>query len=134
MTMGSALWPTQQGTHTLLAAFSGLTAIAQVLDFVPPNTAYDYVTHGPATEQKSDTEGLRNREVRFAIDGYSRAQGWSSVKQMAHQVILCLQDSKPTITGWTVLKVEFESTTTYFDQDGVGRRASVIFRAFLGGS
>jgi hypothetical protein len=109
---------------------------APVYDRVPPADPFPRVTIGPAQCVPGDDDGQCGAtfEVFQQIDAWSRTVGMPQVKTIAGAVKDLLHHAVPTLTGYTVVLLEWVSTDYSRDPDGLTNRARMQFRALIDAS
>jgi hypothetical protein len=101
-----------------------------VLDDVPDNQPFPYITLGEETEtDKPNSHTSRGRESTITIHVWSRARGFEEIKQIAGRIILLLEDRELIgMAGWSWEQTSYEFFQTLRDPDGLTRHGVLRFR------
>lgn len=139
-------WALQQAIYAALHTNAGLIALcgdggsparAKVYDdgAVPQGTQYPYVIIGETTGLPSDTKSSKGDETTFTLHVWSRAQGdggkrgQKECRQIMGAVVAALDGQSLTVSGFTLIDISREFSTSFLDADGLSRHGVVRFRA-----
>lgn len=117
----------------IVTTLTGSPPSIPTYDRVPTSNPFPRVTIGPGQCIPGEDDGQCNTtyEVFLQIDAWSRAVGFPEVKALADTVKTTLHHAQPTLTGFTVVLLEWVSTDYSRDPDGLTNRARMQFRALI---
>ena len=124
----------QASVLTALRSTGALTALLGngsngVLDHVPENTAYPYVVIGESRGRPFDTKTEQGMEQTLTIHSWSRYRGMKELKEIMAAVVAALDRQSLSIVGHSLVLLQFESSETQLDRDGLTRHGLQRFRA-----
>lgn len=129
MTATSPSNPLQKAIYDALTA--ALTP-TKVFDLVPKGSAYPYVTIGEEIAQPWDTMIDVGFEISFRIHSWSNAPGLKALKTINETIVATLHRAALTLTGFTLVTLEWELSETIGDPDDQEVRHSIhSFRALV---
>jgi hypothetical protein len=104
-----------------------------VYDNVPEKTATPYVTIGEDALEQVDTDDSLGAEgiVEVTIWTGREYAGRRTAKLVADQVYTVLHQAKPTVTGYTLAALFFETSDGFDEVDGATRRRVEGYRVLL---
>lgn len=105
----------------------------RVYDAIPPNPTFPYVTLGDDQVVGDDEECGQNSEVFVRIHGWSRpaTPGYVEVKGIAIAIRNAVSAANFTLSGFTVVVVEFIQHQYLQDPDGQTRHSVSEFRFLI---
>jgi hypothetical protein len=124
-----------------VAMVSALTAVAaddltalvgsRVFSDVPNDAPYPYVVVGYGDEEEAGTADSAEVEHRVEVHIWSRYQGETEILKLVGAIRARLHATRPAVNGAPSVYCVFERTNRFKAEDGVTRRAVVIFRIFV---
>ncbi len=133
-------WALHQAVYTALRTESALITLAgdgasperaKVFDHVPQDTTVPYVTLGPTTGLPWDTKDSDGMEHSFEVHCWSQYAGQKETKQMMAAVVDALDNVALTVTGHTLVLLQFTFGQTLNDPDGITYHGVLRFRALI---
>lgn len=122
----------QKVVFDALTNYAALSALVTgVHDSVPQNTAYPYVTVGEDVHNEWDTGTTIGSNASISIHSWSRARGRKETKQIQAAIYDVLHRSDLTIAGFKIDTIEWESSQSFVDADGLTRHGVQIFRILI---
>lgn len=130
--------PLQEAVVTALRSNTAVDALVakRVYDFVPGtepgNTAkFPCISFGESSSRPyEESDCIDSTEHSFTIYCWSRTAGYPECKRMAAAVRAALHDADLTVTGFSLVLMQWESTDFRRDDDG-SNVAALSFRALL---
>jgi len=132
--MSSAAWELQQAIHAALAddgAVLSLLGSARIHDDVPQGAAFPYVSLAGFTVRDWATGTEGGAEVVFTINSWSRGAGHRQAHLIDEAVRSALHDAPLSLSGYHLVNLRHETSTTYRERDGDTYRVAARFRAVL---
>lgn len=122
----------QAALHAVLNSDAPLMEqVSGVFDFVPPRTAFPYVTIGDmrATDVSTMTEAMSRLDVTLHI--YSRAKGRKEASDIMGRVHAVLHDSSPDVDGFSWVDMRYSGSEIRLERDGVTYHAVMRFAVLV---
>jgi Protein of unknown function (DUF3168) len=104
---------------------------ARVYNDVPKDAAYPFVVAGYGDEEEAGTSDSAEVEHRVEVHIWSRYQGETEILKLIDAIRARLHGTRPSVAGVPAVYCLFERTNRFTAEDGVTRRAAVIFRIFV---
>ena len=104
---------------------------AKVYDQVEQDTAFPYVVIGPTTTLPWDSKTSDGMEHLFDVFTLSRYGGLKEIKDMMAAVVDALDNVTLTVTGHTLVLLQFTFGQTVNDGDGLTHEGITRFRALI---
>lgn len=117
-----------------LKANAGVAALvgARVYDEPPALVAFPYVRIGEIIINPVVTDGKKAFEATFGIEAYSRpVSGRVEATRIADAVMVALEDTAPSLVGFTVAWLFFQTYAVSRMADGESYAANIAFEAML---
>lgn len=106
-----AIYAKLTGDSTLMALITG------VLDYIPSNQAFPYVTINDVSVTKQNTFGLKGKDYVVGIQIWSDYQGNAQSMGIFDRIDELLDYQTLTATGWTqIVHCRFEDFDTLIDK------------------
>jgi hypothetical protein len=105
--------------------------VVGVYDSVDQRTDYPYVTIGEDVHNEWDTGSTIGSSASIAIHSWSRARGKKETKQIQAAIYDALHRADLTIDGFNIDTIEWESSQSFVDADGLTRHGVQIFRILI---
>ena len=104
-----------------------------VLDNVPQTTSTPYVTIGEDQLEPVDTDDSRGAEGILEVTVWTGREyaGRKTAKAVADQIYLILHQAKPTVAGYTLAALFWDSSEEFDEVDGATRRTVEGYRVLL---
>ena len=119
----------QQITLDVLQAHAPLTQ--PIYDNVPQDSPFPYVTIGEDIINQEDTDSELSVFASITVHTWSRARGKKELKQIQGVIYDALHRATPTLAGYKVVTIDFESANSLLDSDGKTRHGVQTFRMLL---
>lgn len=127
--MNSMLYELQKSVYAKIAADSTIMALIEgVYDDPPENTDYPYITIGEATSVPWRSHDRPGEEVTFTLHIWSQQAGFSEGLLILKELNRLFGYVDLVVTGWDIVKCEYEFSDTFKDQDGLTRHVVVRYR------
>lgn len=114
-----------------------MALVAAVYDDVPQpsdsgnGAAFPYVTIGEDVAVEWDTDTDTGADVTMTIHSWSIVPGRKQIKQIQGAIYDALHRAVVIVTGYKVVGVDWVSSQSFIDADGVTRHGVQIFRITL---
>jgi hypothetical protein len=108
-----------------------LAVVTGVFDNVPQSTDYPYVVIGEDTLTNWDTDTELGTNCTCVIHTWSRYQGKLETKQIQGLIYESLHRANLTASGYNIVDVQFESSDSFLDVDGLTRHGISNFRVLI---
>lgn len=135
MSYGNAI---QKAIYDTLTAYSPLMAVVTgVYDNVPQAidsgsvTAFPYVTIGEDVIVEWDTDDSLGANATITVHTWSRTAGRKECKTIQGHIFDALSRQELTVTGYTLVTIEYEGEESFLDFDGETRHGVSTFRIYL---
>ena len=134
MTVGQ--FELQTAIYSALSGDSNLTSTlgASVFDEVPDQSSYPFVALGEETVVEYDTKDLDGASHTIIIHVLSQYKGAKETKQIMDRIHTLLHDSSLSVSGFNLIRMQFEFSDIMRDPDGVTRHGVMRFRAITLGT
>ena len=134
MTVGQ--FELQTAIYSALSVDSNLTSTlgASVFDEVPDQSSYPFVALGEETVVEYDTKDLDGASHTINIHVWSQYKGAKETKQIMDRIHTLLHDSSLSVSGFNLIRMQFEFSDIMRDPDGVTRHGVMRFRAITLGT
>lgn len=134
MTVGQ--FELQTAIYSALSGDSNLTSTlgASVFDEVPDQSSYPFVALGEETVVEYDTKDLDGASHTINIHVWSQYKGAKETKQIMDRIHTLLHDSSLSVSGFNLIRMQFEFSDIMRDPDGVTRHGVMRFRAITLGT
>lgn len=134
MTVGQ--FELQTAIYSALSGDSNLTSTlgASVFDEVPDQSSYPFVALGEETVVEYDTKDLDGASHTINIHVWSQYKGAKQTKQIMDRIHTLLHDSSLSVSGFNLIRMQFEFSDIMRDPDGVTRHGVMRFRAITLGT
>ena len=123
----------QKSVVAALRADAGITALlgspARLYDDPPRDTAFPYVSIGPAQLADWDTASERGHLHRLHLDIWSRQGGRKEARAILAAIEAVLHDAALSLDGHRLINLRFEFADIFRDEDGETMRGTVRYRA-----
>ncbi len=117
--LATGLLSVRVAAATMLAPVFGPAQIpgTAVYDFVPPGTAYPYITIGDNTAISSDTKSKDGQEFTITIHTWHKAEGRKATQDLLQSIHTALhnQESTLTLSGFTLVLLRFDFMDAFQD-------------------
>jgi hypothetical protein len=126
----------QQALFTLLdgnLTWGDSAAVVPVYDSVPQRTASPYVTIGEDNLEPVDTDDSRGAEGIAELTVWTGKEhaGRKVGKEIADQIYALAHQAKPTVAGYTLAALFWDSSENFDEVDGATRRTVEGYRVLL---
>lgn len=131
----------QEVIYSTLSADEALTSkVEGIFDAVPQlsrecgkvqQQKFPYVTIGEAIHNAWDTDNTLGNDVSIVIHTWSRARGRQETKEIQGIIYAALNRKKLAYTGYDIITIDFESSQTFTDADGLTRHGVQSFRILI---
>lgn len=135
MSYGNAI---QSAIYTRLKAYAPLNAVVTgVYDNVPQAidsgsvTAFPYVTIGEDVIVEWDTDDSLGANATITVHTWSRKAGRKECKAIQGHIQDALARHELSVTGYTMVTIEYEGEESFLDFDGETRHGVSTFRLYL---
>ena len=135
MSYGNAI---QQAIYTTLTGYAPLMAVVTgVYDNVPQAidsgsaTAFPYVTIGEDVIVEWDTDDSLGANATVTVHTWSRKAGRKECKAIQSHIFDALARKEISVSGYTLVTIEFEGEETFLDFDGETRHGVSTFRIYI---
>jgi hypothetical protein len=129
---GSAAYDVQQSIFRRLSSDPTVSVLVsgRVLDAVPDNTPFPYITIGDLTETDApNTQLTAGRELKMNIHGWSRAKGMAELQIIMDAVVSALEDVPlDGMAHWNWTLTSYEMLHTMRELDGITRHGALRMR------
>jgi|TARA_R100000084_G_C4652569_1_gene150756 hypothetical protein len=134
MTVGQ--FELQTAVYSALSGDSNLTSTlgASVFDEVPDQSSFPFVALGEETVVPYDTFDLDGASHTLNIHIWSQYKGAKQTKQIMDRIHTLLHDSSLSVSGFNLIRMQFEFSDIMRDPDGVTRHGVMRFRAITLGT
>ena len=134
MTVGQ--FELQTAIYSALSGDSNLTSTlgASVFDEVPDQSSYPFVALGEETVVEYDTKDLDGASHTINIHVWSQYKAAKETKQIMDRIHTLLHDSSLSVSGFNLIRMQFEFSDIMRDPDGVTRHGVMRFRAITLGT
>ena len=134
MTVGQ--FELQTAIYSALSGDSNLTSTlgASVFDEVPDQSSYPFVALVEETVVEYDTKDLDGASHTINIHVWSKYKGAKQTKQIMDRIHTLLHDSSLSVSGFNLIRMQFEFSDIMRDPDGVTRHGVMRFRAITLGT
>ena len=134
MTIGQ--FELQSGIYTVLNSDSTLTNTlgASIFDEVPEESTYPFVSLGEETSVDFNTKDLDGGSITVNIDVWSQYKGAKETKQIMDRIHTLLHNGSVSVSGFNLIRLQFEFSDVMRDPDGVTRHGVMRFRAIILGT
>lgn len=122
----------QEALYTVLTGDADLMQqVTDVFDYVPPETAYPYVTLGEmrATDVSSVTNKLTRLEVVLHV--YSRNRGRKETGEIMARISVLLDEQEPLMNGFTAISLRYSGSDISQERDGLTYHGRMKFDALV---
>lgn len=129
--------PLQKGVVAALKADAGVSALvgARVYDEPPQIVTRPYVRIGEIVPQPLRTQCGAAANVAFSIEAYSRPEtsGRVEATRVAESVVAALNENEAgvTVDGFTLVTLEWVTSTVGRDEDGESYTAIIAFDSLM---
>lgn len=129
--MSALGWPLQKAIFEVLS--TALDPIAGY-DAVPQKTTYPYWTVGDDDSREWDTKPSdgdtgAGEDIDVTVHQWSRYQGRKEVKDMQAATYAALHNADLTLDAGKLTQIQWVSSTSFMDEDGITRHGVMRFRA-----
>lgn len=121
----------QKAIVDTLKAASPTIVGGRVLDNVPPNTVFPYISIGPCQVLPDKADCIDGVNVYPQIDVWSQAVGFPEVKAITKQVLAALDEVELEVDGFNTVVFQYESVNYLRDSDGQTSHAAITFFGIL---
>ena len=105
-----------------------------MFDEVPDQSSYPFVALGEETVVEYDTKDLDGASHTINIHVWSQYKGAKQTKQIMDRIHTLLHDSSLSVSGFNLIRMQFEFSDIMRDPDGVTRHGVMRFRAITLGT
>ncbi len=105
-----------------------------VLDFVPENTPYPYLTIGETTQVRTDTQDRYSSEMLMTMHIWTMAEGWSQSRGILAQLRAALDNQPETVSlgsQFRMVYIRLDRQWSMRDPDPRIRHIPVRFRVLV---
>lgn len=122
----------QRGLYTHLQAALVSLGVS-VYDHVPDadNAAFPYVNIGDDEVGEYDTDDSLGYDAVLTLHTWSRERGRSETKRIQDELYRVLHRSSLAVGGAKTVTVDFQSSESFLDEDGLTRHGVSRFRVLL---
>lgn len=122
----------QVAVHDLLVADLPLmNAVSGVYDYVPPQTAYPYITIGDMRATDVSTISIALTRMELALHVYSRGRGRKEISDIMAQLYALLHDAKLLMEEYITVTMRYVSSEIAQERDGLTYHGRMRFSAVL---
>lgn len=122
----------QAALHAALEADAPLMGtVTGVFDFVPPQTAFPYVTLGEMRVTDVSTVECTLRQVEPVLHVYSRSKGRREVSDIMEKLHARLHNGALPIAGYTLVSLRFAGSDIVQERDGNTYHGRMRFSAVV---
>lgn len=128
----------QAAIYTRLAAYTALTSVVVgIYDEVPQatdsgaNSTYPYVTIGEDSITADSQDDAVGCQGSIVIHTWSRLKGRKQIKTIQGLIFDALSRHELSVTGYSMLTLEWDGEDSFIDADGVTRHGVSTFRILL---
>ena len=124
----------QKAVFDQLSAHSGLP---DIYDHVPQqgdsgsDVPFPYIVVGEDIHVPFDTDDSVGSEATITIHSWSRLKGRAQVKALQASIRAALQRVELDVEGFALVTIEFDSSESFVDFDGISRHGISRFRVLL---
>lgn len=123
-----------QELHRAVYAHVSATLTTPVLDFVPEDTPYPYVTIGETQMTRTDTHSTYSTEMYMTLHVWTRSEGWSQARGIAGQIRAILDNQQNSITlesPHRLALIRMDRTGSMRDPDPGVRHMPIRYRVLV---
>jgi|SRR6185369_14925886 len=112
---------------------SGVQAVVgtRIYDEVPNNPTFPYISLGDNQVIPDKADCIDGSEIFWQIDGWARDPAFPRCKQIAKAVTAALDEVDLSISGYTLIWSELNTTNYLHDPDGITRHVAISFRFLI---
>lgn len=112
---------------------AGVQAVVgqRIYDEVPSNPTFPYISLGDPQVLPDDADCIDGTEIFWQIDGWARDPTFPMPKKIAKAITAALHNQDITVSGYTVVVCELNTTNYLRDPDGITRHCAVSIRFLL---
>lgn len=122
----------QQAVYSEMAGNAPLVAaVTGIYDNVPQTTAYPYVVIGEDTVTNWDTDTELGTNCTCVIHTWSRSRGKKETKEIQGLIYAALHRASLTASGYNMIDIQFESSDSFLDVDGLTRHGITNYRVLI---
>lgn len=92
---------------------------------------FPYLTIGEAIHNAWDTDNTLGNDVSIVIHTWSRARGRQETKAIQGAIYSALNRKDLNYNGYDIITIDFESSQTFTDADGLTRHGVQSFRILI---
>lgn len=125
--------PLQELTRAVYARLTGILTVP-VLDYVPEDTPYPYVTIGETQMVTDDTHNTYGTECLMTLHVWTRSEGWSQARGIAAQMRAALDNQHTNIetsAPHRVVSIRMDQTWSMRDPDPSIRHMPIRYRVLI---
>ena len=127
--MNSMLYELQKSVYSALSGDTTLAALIEgVYDDPPENTSYPYITLGDVTSVPWRSHDRPGEEATITIHIWSQQAGFTEALSILKETNRILGYVNLSVTGWDIVRCEYEFSETLRDLDGLTRHVPVRYR------
>lgn len=122
----------QNAVIDALKASAPLLALVKgVFDNVPQSTAFPYVTVGEDNHTEWDTDEIIGSDCSITVHTWSRKRGRGETKNIQGHIYNALHRAELSHAGYRFDSVNFETSNSFMDADGLTRHGVQTFRVLI---
>lgn len=129
---GTALWSGQAAivdrVKTDTAPGGVMGKVTGVFDYVPDAKTYPYISLGEGTETPFLTFGRNGHNNVFTFHIWSQKKGYKESYGILDALVVRLDGFDLVVSGHATVKLEYDSSESMRDPDGITRHVVVRFR------
>ena len=120
----------QAAIYTALTGDATLTALVatRIVDGPPQGTTFPYVVIGEFSGEPFDTKTQEGMDLDVTIHTWSEALGWKETADIMAAVLDALDKQSLSVTGHSLVLLQFTFSDRFLDPDGVTRHGVQRFR------
>lgn len=121
----TAIYGQLKADGTLMALIKG------IFDNPPQDQAFPYITVGDFTMNPFNTFAKVGKDATATLHVWSRSPGFKEGMEILDRINIVLDGIALAVTGYSLVKCEFETATTLRDPDGATRHIAVGYRVIV---
>lgn len=98
---------------------------------LPQDQVFPYVTIGESVHNEDDTVSVLGDSVSCVIHTWSRYRGRRETKLIQGAIYDALHRATGTYSGYNVISIDWETSQSFMDQDGLTRHGVQSFRVLI---
>ena len=122
----------QTAVFGLLSVNSALNAlVVGVYDEAPEDAEFPYVTIGESVHNEGDTVNTLGDDASVTVHCWSRYRGKKQIKEIQGAIYDALHRANTTYAGYDIISINWDTSQSFIDQDGLTRHGVQSFTVFV---